>query len=277
MPGYTQQYEIFGSDLRMWGKARPSYVPRPGSIASDFMQWYRSRIRYPRADTVTLKFNEYLRIKHNWTWNPGRPGFSYRHGAQLLDGAVTQGECGYPVAALSILLSTDPPLGFGLGRSEISSYPGGHAEGFISPHGQHALRGVHLNILTPGVPTAPPYRLWENHKTVKFGGRYYDPNYNLIYDREDQMAVAHLQTFRDRVRLRDLRTYDWLTASGLLNLTIQKLSDLFHNTTHLITISQATGREMSGYYFFWTRGSGGRPPTGADHYIGPHRENPLAR
>ncbi len=230
---------------------------------------------------VNTRFHQYL-VQSGWQWAPGIAGNSLRRGAELLDGTANQGECGYVANALAYLINAPAPYGFGVGGAEVFRYTGSKHKGFISPLA-NALPGLQPNINLPVGGTLNGYYFWDNHKVVKFNGRYYDPCYNTVYDYCGLMTAASLNE-RKQVRLRDLAKYDPYNpfTLGAFRLAFQKAQDLVFNTTHTITVFHTENvhdATVDGYYMDW---SSSWKTIGDRQYwdlgfTGPLAENPLVR
>lgn len=235
---------------------------------------------------LNTRFHQFL-TNRGWRWEPAVAGASYNAGARLLDGTVTQGECGYPAFALAYIIQAPPPYGFGMGvgSAAVVTYSGAHNNGFISNHA-NALPGPQPNITRPAGGALAGFYYWDNHKVVQYGGQFYDPNYNAIYAAPAGMAVASLQTVRQQVRLRDMENYNpaspWglLLGWGLPRLAALKLNDFIWGNDHAINVTQAvnvTNPAVNGHYIEWGEhwvfpGHGGR-----GNIYGPMPRNPLVR
>jgi hypothetical protein len=132
-------------------------------------------------------FCDFFHGQDNWTWvgktlTPSAP--------MILDGEAKTGQCLALASALRLLAMTRKPFGLGipdvdLGRFTKSDglYYGRYQQGFLS---EHPIGGI-LNLLPnvyeplnalpkPASRLAPLY-LWENHKVLKYNGKFYDPSY----------------------------------------------------------------------------------------------------
>ncbi|WP_236200108.1 hypothetical protein [Pseudomonas pseudonitroreducens] len=235
---------------------------------------------------INNRFHQFL-SNRGWRWEPGVAGASYIAGARLLDGTVTQGECGFPAYALAYLIQAPPPYGFGMGigSASVITYRGTNNSGFISDHA-NALPGPQPNITSPaGAPLAGFY-YWANHKVVQYAGQIYDPCYNAVYATPAGMAAASLLTVRQRARLRDLENYDpaspWglLLGWGLPRLTALKISDLLWGNSHTITVTQAvnvTDNAVNGHFIEWDEQWARPGLAGRGNIYGPIPHNPLVR
>ncbi len=128
------------------------------------------------------------------TWNgSGRGGSGYG----LLDNDMKSGECAMFATAFHTLAFAPPPYGLGIPKTdlELASYGGRDGKGFVSNHPTAGIVG-----LKPNVKDQELY-VWENHKVVKYQGRFWDVMYNTTYNAKDEMAVY--QVMPNEVILQD--------------------------------------------------------------------------
>ncbi|HEY1218807.1 MAG: hypothetical protein ABSE42_01470 [Bryobacteraceae bacterium] len=152
-------------------------------------------------------FCRYFRVLHPWVWT----GEAVTPGAgQILDGAAHRGQCLALARAFRALAIQSFPFGLGLSeaRVQLDQYGGLNNAGFVSRHGDNTQLGTVLGLrsnvyaaphpegvftpVTAGLHPNDLY-LWENHKTIAYGGLYYDVLYGRIWDRTDQMALYNLR------------------------------------------------------------------------------------
>ncbi|HEK1626331.1 TPA: hypothetical protein SMR28_004049 [Pseudomonas aeruginosa] len=101
------------------------------------------------------------------------------------------GDCAQLARMLVLLAQLPIPYGAGLaGNFDIATYRGKHNFGFISNHEREILRlKANTRLINSEQPTC---YLWENHKVVSHNGKFYDPCYNKIYQRLEEMAVYEI-------------------------------------------------------------------------------------
>jgi len=161
-------------------------------------RWNRNR----EATSIDAFLGEFCEIFHTpgyWTWNPAKNPDAY----SILDGDQTVGECQALARAFRTLATCGNGFGLTFKESEVAEptragggwYEGRHCMGFVS---RHPLAGI-LNLLPNVYP--PGNRLpgtdsrlaelyfWANHKVVPYNGKFYDPSYNKIYDKLEDMSA----------------------------------------------------------------------------------------
>lgn len=281
MPIRSYQQKLSGSSLG----SRASYVngdtPDANSRGARFIASLHNKgFNNPLNDLVRLnrEFYDFL-AGDNWEWDGGVMGNSYIKGAQLLDGAINKGECAYVARALAYLINVPAPYGFNtglaLGDATVEYYSGEHGKGFISTH-DTPLPGPVPNIRKPYGGMLAGHYLWPNHKVVKYGDRYLDPNYRKTYLNPSDMAKHQLSLFRQQARLRDLKEYNWFNPVSCAKLIGVKIKDAYYMNYHIIDVFKASGEDnvSGGYYIGWDRNWQG----GCDsNWYGPYKENPFAR
>ncbi len=150
-------------------------------------------------------FCDHFHTTGNWTWTGGRVTPA---AAAILDGddGAKVGQCQALAAALRFLATARKPYGLDIGSTRLGSfgkgdglYTGRYQAGFFSEHPVGGILGLLPNVYEPldRLPTptsrlAPLYG-WENHKVLKYGGRYYDPSYRKQYTQLSDMAAYHLR------------------------------------------------------------------------------------
>jgi hypothetical protein len=163
--------------------------------------------------TLFQAFCKYFRTGGHWIWNGGSVTPS---SGSILDGARNQGQCLALANALRFLALQPKPFGLGINEGELGEpstdagglFKGQFGFGFVSEHSDLTSRGsvlglqsnvfqapnpaTHLTLVSMATPRSGLY-LWENHKTVSYLGRYYDPSYGRIWDNKPQMAKFHIK------------------------------------------------------------------------------------
>lgn len=228
---------------------------------------------------ICTNFHNALRVR-NWTWAPAGAGNSYTAGARLLDNTVNAGECAYVPNALAYLVNAPAPWGFGTGGATVEVYNGQDDKGFIALHANN-LPGPQPNIIQPNGQTLPGYYLWGNHKVVCHNGTRYDACYNVQHATLAGMDRASLWLVRERVRLRDLRDYNYTGLWSGAHLAGRVLSDWVWWNKHTVDVYQAVGTDanVTGFYLQWSQHwwtlRSGRNQSAA--WYGPYPTNPLVR
>ncbi|HEJ5025364.1 TPA: hypothetical protein SL662_006030 [Pseudomonas aeruginosa] len=141
------------------------------------------------VDSFDHLFRLFTEVAQNrFTWRR-----SNLKSGELLDdtsNSVT-GDCAQLARMLVFLAQLPIPYGAGLaGKFDIATYSGKHNKGFISNHEREILRlKANTRLINSEQPTC---YLWENHKVVSHNGKFYDPCYNKIYQRLEEMAVYEI-------------------------------------------------------------------------------------
>lgn len=153
-------------------------------------------------------FCNYFRVLHPWIWDGGSKTPS---AGEILDGVKNLGQCAALANAFRALAVRSLPYGLGLSEFHVGKtsdpqqglYKGRNNAGFVSRHGAGAVLSLASNVwatpnpegtftrVTPASVLTDLY-LWDNHKTVPYGGQYYDVLYGTIWASKDLMAEYHL-------------------------------------------------------------------------------------
>jgi hypothetical protein len=167
----------------------------------------------PDVPSLFASFCRYFRAQRRWIWDGGK---TTPRSADILDGVRSLGQCAALAQAFRALATLPKPYGLGLTESQVGDpngaagglYKGRFNNGFVAAHGDLTSPGVVLGLqsnvfsvpthavrfspVTIGSPRTNLY-LWENHKTVPYLGRYYDPSYGRVWDAKEQMAMFHIR------------------------------------------------------------------------------------
>lgn len=149
-----------------------------------------SAIAAGRAMTFPDLFAAFTEVQftQHWAWRPNAGGWDH-YG--LLDGTKVAGECQHFARNLLFLARAPAPYGLGLGAGAVSvgqSYKGSSNNGFVAVHNGIFL-GLRSNVAPAPNYAGPPLYVWENHKTVQWNGRFWDPCYVTSYAPESAMAA----------------------------------------------------------------------------------------
>lgn len=231
------------------------------------------KIKYAATpDLVTLnnEFHDFL--VSNWKWSPTESGNSKPKGAKLLDNEIHSGECAMVAQAFAILLNSAPPFGFKKEDSIEEAKVVRHAPpgGFITPHNNYLPGPQSQFVHSP--QQLINYYLWENHKVVQYGLRFYDPNYRKVYDTLKGMEAAEIETIKENIKIIDI------------NLSLHSKINKPSNSKSTVTFSvyKATACEyhtvLNGYYIDRSEvflDETNMPTNFARDIYGPFEENPL--
>ncbi|HCI3234979.1 TPA: hypothetical protein NQK13_000833 [Pseudomonas aeruginosa] len=154
------------------------------SFGCQVINSYKARVE--SFDHLFRLFTEAAQNRFVWQRTKFKPG-------ELLDNTSNSvtGDCDQLAKMLVLLAQLPTPYGAGLaGKFDIATYRGKHNLGFISNHEREILRlKANTRLIKSKQPTC---YLWENHKVVSHNGNFYDPCYNKIYQRLEEMAVYEI-------------------------------------------------------------------------------------
>lgn len=145
-------------------------------------------------------FNTFNQVTAAFTWDPSARGsYTWQRAMEALDGTRTSGECKILATALLGLWVFPPPFGLGQAaaapRASLYRFENYDArEGFVAHHPVGGVRGLRPNIMHPhGNPTdlatRQPLYQWGDHKVVFYDGRLWDPSYQCVWQREEDMVA----------------------------------------------------------------------------------------
>jgi len=166
-------------------------------------------------DSLFDAFCQYFRITNPWLWVGGPVTPS---AGEILDGEKNTGQCFALARAFRTLAVSDKPYGIGLPQDEVGlpnealggTFKGRNGAGFVSEHRDDVsppgtVLRLRSNIFLPPAAADPlvlvtgtsertTLYLWANHKTVPYGGRYYDALYGKTWAEKKDMAVYDLDS-----------------------------------------------------------------------------------
>jgi hypothetical protein len=156
----------------------------------------------------------------------------------VLDGELKEGECAYLAKAFELLLNLPDPAGCQVGAvAEMVSYSGVGKAGFVADHPGEEFGLPHNMTLT--VDNHRKTYNWDNHKVVRYAGRYYDVCYNKVFAELSDMALVLLTDKKQHKGVGP--RYDKGPMTGQIgDITIYK--------------GVATNHLHEGYYYEWFDG-----------------------
>jgi len=170
-----------------------------------------------------------------WKWFPPTAG---RDGAKVLDGDVHEGECAFLAKAFELLLNLPDPAGCQVTTAaEMVSYTGAEKVGFIADHPGPEFGLLHNTTLT--VDNHRKSYNWDNHKVVKYGGKFYDVCYNKVYSDLADMALVNLKSKTERKRVGPAYVRGPMTG---------QIGDI------VIYKGESSNHLYAGYYYEWFDG-----------------------
>ena len=188
----------------------------------------KSMVFSPSITALLDAFCKIFRTNNNWTWTGA--AVTPSPGA-ILDGDAKTGQCVALAIAFKKLAILAFPNGLGLPEGDLgtaSPYYGRHGHGFVSVHrdvdGGNTVLGLPSNIVSVvadpnlyNLPVAcqPELYSWDNHKTVPYGGKFYDPSYWNVYNRLEDMVTYHFCAADDNAIKRNLETREGGTRTCL--------------------------------------------------------------
>jgi hypothetical protein len=183
---------------------------------------------------LMVNFRHQLKVA-GWKWFPPKAG---QQGGKVLDGDVTEGECAYLAKAFQLILNLPDPAGCQVNaEAEFVSYSGVGGAGFIADHPGDEF-GLSHNM-TMAVDNHRKTYNWDNHKVVKYGGKYYDVCYNNVYSQLSDMALVVLQDKKERKGVGPAYTQGPMVGQ-IGDIAIYK--------------GVATNHTYAGYYYEWFDG-----------------------
>jgi hypothetical protein len=170
------------------------------TVGGKVMQAVRSRnlvsqgvISEENMKLLMVNFRHQLKA-HGWQWFPPTAG---QAGAKVLDGDVTRGECAFLAKAFELLLNLPDPAGCQVtAKAEMVAYTGAEKAGFIADH--PGMEFGLSNNMTLSVDNHRKTYNWDNHKVVKYAGKFYDVCYNKVYSDPAEMALVDLKGKKER-------------------------------------------------------------------------------
>lgn len=142
---------------------------------------------------LMVNFRHQLKV-HGWKWFPPTAG---QAGAKVLDGEAKEGECAYLAKAFELLLNLPDPAGCQVSATaEMVTYCGIGKAGFVADHPGEEFGLSHNMTLT--VDNHRKTYNWDNHKVVRYAGKYYDVCYNKVYSDLSEMALVLLDDKKER-------------------------------------------------------------------------------
>ncbi len=129
------------------------------------------------------RFVDFTRTDRRCIWNPQ---VSAGGGAPLLDGNKFAGECALFANNLAVLAYAPTPYGLGIAQAQVNvtHYSGLYKKGFVSAHPSLGVLGLRSNFRD-----RDDMYFWANHKVVSYGGRFYDPSYDKVYNALTDMTL----------------------------------------------------------------------------------------
>lgn len=180
---YTELGEVFSTNKNLIPEITKSYQGKAtynSSFGYQVIDSYNARA--PSFDHLFRLFTEAAQNRFVWKRSSLKSG-------ELLDNTSNSvtGDCAQLARMLILLAQLPHPYGAGLaGNFEIVTYSGKYNKGFISNHEREVLRlKANTRLINSEQPTC---YLWENHKVVSHNGKFYDPCYNKIYQKLEEMA-----------------------------------------------------------------------------------------
>lgn len=182
--------------------ANPAAVPtaaqllaHPATVGGLFMNAQNfAQLDAANVLATTNTLNAQL-IATGWTWDPGAAGNTAFAGCQLLQGSIARGECAKVAQALRITLTAANPYGLvqAANNFTVSTYSGAYQNGFIAVH--PTTLNLDPTLYSYATGNRVNYRYWIDHKTMTYGGDYYDACYNTSYANEPAMAYAQITKY----------------------------------------------------------------------------------
>ena len=232
------------------------------SRAGEFLNGIQN-MKHITFQYLFYKFIEMM--QNNWTWD-GTVNFDLETLGEVLDGDRSKGECALLAGALLALWRWPKPFGLEKKGGVLRRYGGAHGLGFYSLHPiagvlnlkpdvrkpiENLREAIHEELfksmllehyLKPS--SVLPIKNWDNHKTVKINGMYYDPSYGRIYKNEKEMQL--FEVIREGKNL-----FQYQEAKAL----------------HTIRLGSITVRAQQLVYFIWINVFGGRDCYGFGPYF----------